>query len=94
VDWSNSRLVKGDAGEEVARLKREDGKDLAIFGSNDLAASLAQSGLIDEYRFFVNPVILGGGTSVLSGVKDPLHLQLMSSKRLWDGVVLLTYAPA
>lgn len=94
TDWNNSRLVQGDAGEEVARLKREAGKDLAIFGSNDLAASLAQQGLIDEFRLFLNPVILGGGTSLLAGVKDRISLKLMSAKPLWDGVVLLTYAPA
>ena len=94
TEWSNSRLVQCDAAEEVARLKQEGGKDLAIFGSNDLAASLAQQGLIDEFRLFVNPVILGGGTSVLSHVKDRISLNLVSAKPLWDGVVLLTYVPA
>ena len=94
ANWRNSRLMKGDAAAEVRKLKAEDGKDLALFGSNDLAASLAAQGLIDEYRFFVNPVILGGGTSVLRGIKDRINLKLLSAKPLWSGVVLLTYAPA
>ncbi len=48
--WSNTRLVNGEAAEEVKRLKNQPGKDLIIFGSANLAASLIRAGLIDEYR--------------------------------------------
>ena len=93
VDWSNSRLVKEDAAQEVARLKQLPGKDLALF-SNGLAASLAPHGLIDEYRFFVNPVVLGGGTPVLKGVKERIDLKLVKTGTLGSGVVTLYYQPA
>ena len=93
VEWNNSRLVKGDAAVEVARLKQEPGKDLALF-SNSLAASLASHGLIDEYRFFVNPVVLGGGTPLLHGIKDKTNLKLLKTETQSSGVVVLYYEPA
>src|SRR5512135_276543 len=50
ADWNNTRLVKGDVAEEVARLKRQSGQDWLLFGSADLASTLTHFGLIDEYR--------------------------------------------
>ena len=93
VEWNNSRLVKDDAAEEVARLKQQPGKDLAIF-SNGLASTLAPHGLIDEYRFFVNPVVLGGGTPLLKGIKDRIKLKLLKTETFRSGVVVLYYQPA
>lgn len=78
---------------EVARLKEQPGKNLALF-SNNLAASLAQKRLIDEYRFFVNPVVLGAGTPVLKGIKDRAKLRLLKTEVLSSGVVILYYEPA
>jgi dihydrofolate reductase len=60
VEWNNSRLVRENVAEEVGRLKEEPGKDLALFGSADLASTLIGVGLIDEYRIFVTPFVLGG----------------------------------
>jgi dihydrofolate reductase len=62
AEWNNSRLIKENAADEVLRLKQQPGKDIAIFGSSDLAVTLAQNGVIDEYRIIVNPVFLGSGT--------------------------------
>lgn len=93
VDWSNSRLVKGDPVEEVARLKQQPGKDMALFGSADLAATLIPRGLIDEYRIFVNPVILGEGHPLFKGLKDRLILKLINARIFHSGLVLLTYQP-
>ena len=61
ADWSNSRLVKSDAAQEAARLKQLPGKDIVIFGSADLAVDLIDQDLIDEFRIFINPVVLGDG---------------------------------
>ena len=91
--WENSRLVKGDAVQEINRLKQQPGKDLAIFGSANLATTLVQDNLIDEYRIFVNPVVLGAGTPLFQGVKDRLKLKLVSSKTFQSGLVLLIYQP-
>ena len=93
AEWNNSRLVKENAAEEVSKLKQQPGKDIAIFGSSDLAVTLAESGLIDEYRVIVNPVFLGSGTSLLKGIKDKLNLKLLKARTFKSGNVLLYYAP-
>ena len=91
VSWRNSRLVTGDATAEIASLKRQPGKDLAIFGSNTLAATLAPRGLIDEYRIFITPVVLGAGTPLLKGLTHPLKLRLLKREPMESGVVLHYY---
>src|SRR6266536_4889882 len=63
AEWDNTRLVKENIPEEVSKLKQESGKDIAIFGSSNLAVTLAERGLIDEYRIIVNPIFLGDGTT-------------------------------
>lgn len=93
AEWNNSRLVKENVAEEVLKLKQQSGKDIAIFGSSDLAVTLAKHGLIDEYRIIVNPVFLGSGTSLLKGIKDRLKLKLLKAKTFESGNVLLYYAP-
>jgi len=93
AEWNNSRLVKENAVEEVSKLKQQPGKDIAIFGSSDLAVTLAENDLIDEYRVIVNPVFLGSGTSLLKGIKDKLNLKLLKARTFKSGNVLLYYAP-
>jgi dihydrofolate reductase len=91
VDWINSRLVKDDPVQEVARLKQLPGKDMAIFGSADLAAALIPAGLIDEFRIFINPIVLGAGNPMFKGLKKRLPLKLVSSRTFQSGIVLLVY---
>jgi dihydrofolate reductase len=93
ADWNNTRLVKGDIGEEISRLKQLPGKDMAIFGSSDLAVSIAEQGLLDEYRFLVNPVVLGAGKPMFKGIRSKLNLKLLTTETLKSGVVILTYLP-
>jgi len=62
VQWKNARLADGDIGEKINRLKRQRGKDIALFGSADLGSTFIQLGLIDEYGIFVTPVVFGGGS--------------------------------
>ncbi|TME39846.1 MAG: dihydrofolate reductase [Chloroflexi bacterium] len=92
VDWTNTRLVSTDAGAEVATLKTQPGKDIALFGSAKLQSSLLQAGQIDELRVMVNPVILGRGTPLFKP-EDHLKLSLLDMKRFRSGNVLLTFAP-
>jgi dihydrofolate reductase len=66
--WSNSRLIKDNVAEEVDSLKRGPGGALVIFGSPTLVHSFISLGLVDEYRIFVHPVVLGSGTVVDSRV--------------------------
>jgi dihydrofolate reductase len=93
AEWNNSRLVKEDVAEEVSQLKQQPGKDIAIFGSSDLAVTLAEHGLIDEYRIIVNPVFLGGGKPLLKGIQDRLKLKLIRTRIFDSGNVLLYYEP-
>lgn len=93
ADWNNTRLVRENAVEEISKLKRQPGRDMAIFGSSDLAVSLMPAGLIDEYRIFVNPVVLGSGKPLLKGLNARLDLKLARTKVFESGLVLLCYMP-
>lgn len=93
ADWQNTRLFKGDAVEEVGKLKKLPGRDMMIFGSGLLVSNLAQAGLIDEYRLMVNPVVLGSGNRLFRGIKERLHLKLIDTQSFRSGNVLLTYHP-
>jgi dihydrofolate reductase len=94
VEWKNSRLAEGDAAEEVAKLKRQPGKEIALFGSADLASTFMREGLIDEYRILVNPIVLGDGNPMFKNIKDRTLLKLSSTQTLSSGVVILNYLPA
>ena len=94
AEWSNTRLVRGDAAEEVAKLKQQPGKDMIIFGSSDMAVGLAERGLIDEYRIMVNPILLAEGKPVFRGLKADVRLKFLEAKPFSNGNVLLRYAPA
>jgi dihydrofolate reductase len=89
VDW-NSRLFGGNALEEVARLKREPGKSISIGGAA-LATSLAQNGLIDEFRFYVMPTIVGSGTPIFHALGRHIALTTLAVHQFSAGAVLLRY---
>jgi dihydrofolate reductase len=93
ADWNNTRLVRGPAEEEVARLKQQSGKDMLIFGSAALCSTLTRHGLIDEYRLGVTPVVLGAGTPLFKPGPDRLRLKLVSARPLRSGCVILSYRP-
>jgi len=91
VEWNNARLVKENIAEEISRLKQQPGKDMAIFGSSDLAVSLLQMGMVDELRIMVNPVVLGSGKSLFKGIHETLNLKLLKTRTFRSGNVLLYY---
>ena len=93
VDWENIRLIKENVAEEIAKLKGQPGKDIAILGSSDLTVFLMQRGLVDECRIMVNPVALGAGKSLFTGLHDKINLKLISTRTFDSGNVLLTYQP-
>ena len=86
----NARLVRDNAEEEVARLKEEPGKDLAVGGAG-LASGLMRAGLIDEYRLFVNPVVVGGGTRFFPALDERIDLELVETRTFASRVVYLRY---
>lgn len=93
VDWNPSRLVKEDLAAEVARLKQQPGKDILTFGGAGMAATLVRLGVIDEYNLAVNPVVLGSGRPLFSGLKEPLKLKLTKTRAYDSGIVALSYQP-
>lgn len=88
--WTNSRLIKGNVIEEVARLKQQPGQDILIYGTGRLAHTLLQHGLIDEHRLWVIPVIWGSGKRIFAGV-DTTTLELVAAKILPSGTVILSH---
>ncbi len=93
VEWQNTRLVKDSFAAEVTKLKQQPGKDLIIFGSSALAASFLEHSLLDECRVMINPVVLGRGNSLFSGINDRLRFRLLRTKVFHSGNVLLCYEP-
>ncbi len=90
--WNNTRLLKGDAVEAVRGLKAEDGKDIFVFGSADLLASLLAAGLVDEYRLCLAPVVLGSGNPLFKPQDSQVKMRLESARPLKTGGAILTYA--
>ena len=79
--------------EEIAKLKQQPGKEIQIEGSRTLVQSLMPTGLIDEYKFLVHPIIMGSGKRFIKEGMDMTKLKLVESKTLSLGVVVLTYQP-
>jgi len=92
--WNNSRLIKGDIAEEVAKLKQQPEKDLGILGSGELVHTLMQHNLIDEYQLMVFPIVLGNGKRFFRDGGPTTALRLLDTKTTSTGVVILTYKPA
>ena len=86
----NARLARRDVAAEVAELKNQPGAGIVSVGGAGLAASLAEKDLIDEYRLFVNPVVLGGGTPYFPPLPKRLDLELIET-RTFSQVVYLRY---
>ena len=93
AEWSNTKLVKKNIEEEIARLKQQPGKDLFIFGSANLCSTLMQHGLIDEYRLCLTPIILGGGNPLFKASPQRTKLKLVETRPLKSGCVILRYQP-
>lgn len=91
--WENVELVNKNVLEKVKRLKNIKGADIGIFGSNNLTVSLMGMDLIDEFRIMINPVAIGKGTPLFSGIKKKLELRLLKSREFKNGNVLLYYEP-
>lgn len=92
VTWKNSRILREIDTGEIEALRRESGTDIMLFGSGSIASQLTRAGLIDEYQFVVNPVFLGAGKPLISGLPKVSKLQLLEAKAFASGNVMLRYA--
>ena len=91
--WDDARIVSSSAADEVERLKAASGKDMVIWGSISLAQSLIATGLIDEYRLVVCPVVLERGRALFGDNGQSLEMKLQNARTFDLGAVSLTYGP-
>jgi dihydrofolate reductase len=94
VDWHNSSLLGGDLAAEVAGLKQQPGDELQVHGSGELAQTLIDHDLVDEYRLLYYPVHLGSGKKLFADGAKPGALRLTRSSTTSTGVIIATYEPA
>jgi dihydrofolate reductase len=94
LEWANSVLVEGDAADGIAALKEQDGPELQVHGSGNLIQTLMRHNLVDEYRLWTFPVVVGSGKRLFSDGAVPSGLTLVNSTVSTTGVVIATYQPA
>jgi dihydrofolate reductase len=94
VDWNNSTLITGDVADYVAALKTEDGPEIQVHGSPGLIQTLLQHDLIDEYRMWIFPVVIGTGKRFFGDGAIPAGLKLVDSRATKTGVTVNTYERA
>ena len=90
--WAGTQVIRSHPEEELAKLKQQARKDIVIMGSSTLTAGLLQTGLLDELRIMVNPVILGEGRSLFAGARKT-NLELLTTQQFSSGNVLLCFKP-
>ncbi|HXD61260.1 MAG TPA: dihydrofolate reductase family protein [Lacisediminihabitans sp.] len=91
ADW-NAELVRGDVVRAVRQLKQTPGDGLWV-GGVTLPTALADAGLIDEYEFLVQPVLAGHGPRLLTGLHEPVQLELAGRSAFRSGAVAMRYRP-
>ena len=91
-DWENTRVAH-DLPAEVARLKKENGKNIIAWGGANFASNLIELGLVDEYRLALNPTLLAKGKSLFKNLEQRRKLTLIESKPLKSGLIIVRYQP-
>jgi dihydrofolate reductase len=94
LEWSNSTLLEGDVAEAVAKLKNDDGPEIQVHGSSNLIQTLLEHDLVDEYRLWIFPLVLGSGKRFFGAGTVPAGLELVDAKTSTTGVLMTTYARA
>jgi len=93
ADWAPSTIIGGDIAAEVAALKDRYTGEIQVHGSAGLAQTLHTLGLIDEYRIFIEPVVLGTGKRLFEAGAAPTALRLVEAKAMEKGALLAIYRP-
>jgi dihydrofolate reductase len=91
LDWQNSYLIEGDVVAGVRALKEQDGPELQVHGSATLLQTLIGSGLVDEFRVWIFPVVLGAGKRLFGDGTVPAGLELVEAQASSSGVIMTTY---
>ncbi|WP_152364999.1 dihydrofolate reductase family protein [Microlunatus speluncae] len=91
--WPVTRVARGDLAAEIAAIKAEPGPDVIVWGGGRFAGALAAADLIDEYRLFVQPLVLGQGRALFDQLPASRHLDLVQALSFPSGVVVQSYRP-
>jgi dihydrofolate reductase len=94
ADWQPTTIVRGDIPAEVAKLKNQYDGEIQVHGGAALAQTLHAHDLIDEYRLFIEPIVLGTGKRLFEPGAAPTALRVVASKPMGKGTVLAVYQPA
>ena len=94
LSWKTSRPIGGDVAGEVRRLKASDGPELHIWGSHEVLQPMIAADLVDEYRMWIVPAVLGEGKRLFENGAPPRALKLVETKSTSKGVLLNTYRSA
>jgi len=92
--WNNTTLTKGNPTEEIANLKKQNGKDILVFGGVSFVSSLIKEGLIDEYHFIVNPTAINNGVTVFNSLNQIRKFTPIQAKLYSGGKTVLSYKPS
>ena len=93
LDWAGSHVLNGDLSDSVDDLKRQGDGSIAVLGSGVLVQALIDNDLVDEYRLFIHPLVLGAGKRLFRQTARPLPMRLVDCTPTTTGVLLLTYQP-
>lgn len=94
VTWNNSTLLRGDIAAQVRKLKEQDGGEIQVTGSSNLIQTLLKHNLVDEFRIWVFPVVVGDGKRLFGNGTMPAALKLADTRTFATGVTVHTYVPA
>ncbi len=92
-EWENTSVISGNIASEIRKIKQLSVKDIVILGSNSIMVQLAEADLIDQYEIMIDPVAIGSGKQLFSGITRRLNLELTNARKFKSGVVLLSYKP-
>jgi dihydrofolate reductase len=90
-NWTNTRLAKGNLVDEVTGLKKQEGKDIIVYGGAGFVSSLIREGLIDEFNLFVNPILINRGLRIFDLLDKRQALSLLHATAYECGITILTY---
>jgi dihydrofolate reductase len=91
--WNNTTLAKGNLAEEIAALKKQDGKDIIVFGGAGFVSSLIKEGLVDEYHLIINPTAMSNGMTIFNTLDGIRKFTPIQSKLYPGGKTVLSFVP-
>src|SRR5688572_2068268 len=91
--WDNTELATGNLVEEIKNLKNQSGKDIVVYGGSSFVSALIKEQLIDEFHFYINPVVFGKGVHIFDQIDHFRQLKLKKSMALDSGIILVVYEP-